>query len=292
MMKILDLKLTKAYYKLTKPGIIRGNAVTATAGFLLGADGRFMLASYLWMLIGLSLIIASACVFNNYIDRDIDKKMARTKKRGFVTGEVSVKGALVYGTILGFLGTISLFYFANRLALGIALGGFFIYVVLYGLAKRRSVHGTIVGSFAGAAPILTGYVAATNHFDGAGLILFLILVLWQMPHFYAIAIYRQDDYAAANLPVLPVKTSVENAKVQIILYTAFFTISAMSLSLLGFAGKTYLFVASILGISWLVRGVRGLNAPDTRVWARKMFVHSLIIITVLCLAISLNSVLP
>src|SRR5579872_2970145 len=181
------------YYKLTKPGIVYGNVFTTIAAFLFAIRWRFesfqSIELFLATVFGISFVIGSACVFNNYLDRDIDKRMERTQKRALVTGAISTRSALMYGTILGLVGFILLGVFVNVLTALIALVGFIFYVILYGIAKRGSHWGAVVGSVSGAVPIVVGYTAVTNQLDLTALILFLVLVFWQMPHFYAIAIY-------------------------------------------------------------------------------------------------------
>ena len=286
------MSVIRAYYYLTKPGIIRGNAVVAAAGFLLASKGHINLLVLLATLVGLSLVIGSSCVFNNYIDRGIDAKMSRTKRRALVTQSISVRSAIIYAVILGLIGSTVLALYTNLLTLGLALFGFFAYVVMYGIGKRRSVHGTVVGSISGALPPVVGYTAVTGRLDAGALILFLILVLWQMPHFYAIAIYRLDDYAAANIPVLPLAHGLRATKIQILVYIVAFILAAWSLSLFGYAGITYLVVSLALGAAWLALGLRGFNNANDNDWARKMFRFSLVVITGLCVMVSLNSLLP
>lgn len=244
------------------------------------------------MLGGLSLIIASACVFNNYIDRDIDRLMDRTKHRALAAGSIAVHAAIIYASLLGLAGAALLGIFTNRLTLAIALLGFFFYVVVYGFFKRRSIYGTIVGSISGAVPPVVGYCAVTGHFNHTALILFLILVFWQMPHFYAIAMYRLDDYAAAKIPVLPIKKGMHAAKLQILLYIIAFTIAAAALSLFGHAGYTYLIVAVFLGLTWLGFGLKDFSNDSDKFWGRKMFFVSLAVITALSIMISINAWLP
>jgi len=282
----------KTYFSLIKPGIIRGNAIAATAGFLLASKGQIHFNLGIAMLTGLSLVIASACVFNNYIDREIDAKMARTNQRALVRGAISVRAAIIFGSILGVAGAAILGVFTNLLTLAISLFGFFAYVVLYGIWKRRSAIGTVVGSISGAVPPVVGYVAVTGRLDVAAGILFLIIVLWQMPHFYAIAIYRLSDYTAANIPVLPSKQGIRATKIQMLAYIVAFTVAAASLYLLGYAGVAYLVVTLMLGLVWLALGLSGFAAANDTLWAKQMFKYSLVVITGLCLVISLNTVLP
>jgi protoheme IX farnesyltransferase len=241
-------------------------------------------------LIGLSFVIASACVFNNYIDRGIDEKMARTKNRALVRKLISPRSAIIYGTILGLIGTLILFLYTNPLATFLALTGFFFYVVVYGIWKRRSVYGTLVGSISGAVPPVVGYCAVSNNFDIGAIIFFIILVLWQMPHFYAIAIYRRNDYAEASIPVLPVKKGIYTTKMHMLLYIAAFIVASIALTIFGLTGYVYLVVMSLLGLKWLLLCTEGFRAEDDDLWARKMFKFSLIVITLLCLMIAVDVV--
>lgn len=280
--------MLKDYYLLTKPGIIRGNIVTATAGFLLASKGDVHYWTLLYLLIGLSLVIACGCVFNNYIDRDIDRKMARTKKRALVEGRIDARLALMYGALLGIIGLYVLVKDVNAKTALIGVVGLFFYVVVYGYVKRRSYYGTIVGSISGATPPLAGYVAVTNHFDPAAWLLFLILVFWQMPHFYAIAIYRLKDYKAAGIPVLPLEKGISTTKVHIMVYIVAFTIAMLALSALSYTGSVYAIVAGLIGLGWFSFGLRGFRSPDSQHWARSMFFVSLLALTLWCVAVGLS----
>jgi heme o synthase len=284
--------LLSAYYRLAKPGIVYGNAITAAGGFFLASKRHFDIDLFLAMLLGLSFIIGSACVFNNYIDRDIDKKMDRTKKRALVSGDISVRNALIYAVLLGLSGAAILGLFTNWLALRVALAGLFAYVVVYGIAKRRTVHGTVIGSISGAVPPVVGYTAVTKHLDGGALLLFIILVCWQMPHFYAIAIYRSKDYAAAHIPVLPLVSGVRNTKLQMTAYILAFTAASIALAGFGYAGTTYLVVMILVSLAWLKLAFQGFNTKDDNAWARKLFRFSLIVTLVFSLMISTNAWLP
>jgi protoheme IX farnesyltransferase len=281
----------KKYYELAKPGIIYGNAITAIAGYFLAARGHGNLWVILGLVVGISLVMASACVVNNYIDRGIDIKMARTKKRALVTGYVSVRQALVYAAILGVAGFSTLAYWTNLLTTIIACVGFVFYVFIYAIAKRRSVHGTLVGSIAGAIPPLAGYCAMRNNIDLGAVLVFMILVLWQMPHFYAIALYRSEDYAAADIPVLPLKAGIEATKQQIIRYVVAFILATALLTAYGYTGYFYLIVMLIVGLAWLKICLQGFQAPNEKVWGRKVFRFSLIVIMVLSLMLSIGGLI-
>lgn len=218
--------------------------------------------------------------------------MARTKNRALVQGRVSKQSVILFAIILGIIGIAILGLYTNGLTLTLALLGYIFYVAVYGFYKRKSVHGTLVGSISGALPPVIGYCAVSDRLDGAALILFLILVCWQMPHFYAIAMYRSKDYAAAAIPVLPVVNGVQTAKKQMLLYTIGFVLAALSLMIFGYAGIFYGVFAATLGAAWIALALQGFKASDNNAWAKKMFFTSLIIILVLCTAISVDSFIP
>ncbi len=281
--------MLRAYYALTKPGIIYGNLITTAAGFFLASRGAINLGLLIAIVAGTSLVIASACVFNNYIDRSIDVVMERTKRRALVAGTISAPRALVFGVILGLLGGFVLLRYTNWLTFAIGIIAFVDYVVLYGVAKRRSVHGTIVGSIAGAAPVVAGYTAVTGRLDAAAVILFLILVFWQMPHFYAIAIYRLKDYKAAQLPVLPAARGIRATKVQIVVYMAAFMAATLALSVYGYTGYVYTIGMIVIGLVWLGKGIAGFSSANDTKWARQVFLFSLVVLLSFSILVSLGA---
>ena len=279
----------KHFIQITKPGIIFGNVLSVAGGFFLASKGHVDFALFLVAMIGTSLVVASGCVFNNCIDRDIDLKMERTKNRVLVQGLVSLKLALVYATVLGVVGVGLLYFKANPLAALCAVIGFVIYVGFYSLyLKRKSVHGTLVGSLSGAMPPVIGYVAVSNSFDLAALTLLVMFSLWQMPHSYAIAIFRFNDYLAASIPVLPVKRGIRVAKLHILIYILAFLVATLMLTFCGAAGLNYLAVAAAMGMYWLYMAWSGYKAKDDTVWARTLFVFSIFTITALSVAMSLD----
>lgn len=280
--------MIKDYYLITKPGIIYGNAVTVVAGFLLASRGDISWLLLLATLVGLSLVVASGCVFNNYIDRDIDALMERTKNRTMAQGRIPPRSALVYASVLGLIGLGILYFYTNFLAMAAALVGLFVYVVVYSLwLKRTSTHGTIIGSISGAIPPVVGYLAVSNSIDPGAGILFFILALWQMPHSFAIAIYRLSDYINASIPVLPAEKGIYMTKVHMLIYVTFFVIASLALSVFGYAGQLYFYVMILFGLAWFLLCVKGffIKTTDNKNWARNMYIFSIIIIVMFCLAI-------
>lgn len=284
--------MLKKYYWLTKPGIIYGNLLTAIGGFLFGFSGSLAILSLLAVMAGTALVIGSACVVNNYLDRKLDAKMARTKTRALVDGTISPHSALTFAVVLGLLGFLVLIFGTNPTTVIVGAIGYIDYLVLYSFAKRRSTFGTLVGSIAGATAVTAGYTTATGQFDGGALLLFLIMVTWQMPHFYAIAMFRRSDYAAAGLPVLPVKKSAISVKRRIITYICAYLIAVAALTVFGYAGYTYLVVMLLFGLNWLRLGAQGFKVKDDIAWARNMFKFSLIVLLGFSLLISLDAWLP
>ncbi|MEY4475727.1 MAG: hypothetical protein RL248_1494 [Pseudomonadota bacterium] len=281
--------MIKQYLQVTKPGIIFGNLISVVGGFLLASKGVIDCPLFLATLIGVSLVVASGCVFNNYIDRDIDGIMERTKNRVLVKGLIDPKVSLIYASVLGIAGMLLLYVVANPLAMWLAVIGFVIYVGVYSLyIKRKSVYGTLIGSLSGAAPPVIGYCAVTGQLDMGALILLLIFSLWQMPHSYAIAIFRFKDYQAANIPVLPVIKGISVTKNHIILYILAFMVATLMLTLSGYAGYKYLVVAAAVSVWWLGMALRGYKATNDSVWARKLFVFSIIAITSLSVMMSVD----
>jgi len=276
------------YYLLTKPGIIMGNLFTVAAGFLLASGGVMYFGLFFATMLGLAFIMASACVFNNYIDRPLDMKMERTKNRALVTGLISGKHAILFAIGLAVIGNIILFYFTNFLTVIVAAIGFFVYVVLYSFWKSKTVYGTAIGSIAGAVPPVVGYCAVSNQFDLGAIILFSMLVLWQMPHFFAIAIFHYDDYAAAGIPVLPIEKGFYVTKVHMILYIIAFIFAAALLTVFNYTGYVYLAFMLVIGLSWLALSIKGFSSTNNLAWGKNMFYLSLVMIGIICLLIPLD----
>lgn len=261
------------------------------AGFLLASDGSVDFRSWGLVLLGTALVIASACVVNNVIDREIDSHMTRTERRALVVGAVRPDHALAYAALLGLSGLTVLALYVNLLTAAIGLTGFIAYTVFYSYAKRRTSHGTLVGTISGATPPVAGYTAATDRLDATALLLFLILVFWQMAHFYAIALYRAKEYKQAGLPVLPIVKGSRRTMTEIIVYIVLFMVACVTLSALGYAAISFGVTIFLLGTVWLYRGwsLRSQPAED---WGLKMFLFSLITLVVTALLLASSHWLP
>lgn len=285
--------MLKHYWQVIKPGIIAGNLVSFLGGFFLASRGQPNIVLLLTTATGLSLVIASACVLNNCADRDIDRRMQRTRNRVLARGLMSPWTAIVYASVLGLTGAALLLATGRLLPFMLAMAGFAVYAGAYSLyLKRHSVHATLIGSLSGAAPPLVGYCAANGRFDLGALILLLIFALWQIPHFYAIAIYRLEDYRAAAIPVLPAKRDVATTKRHMVCYMFAFVAATLMLRYSEYAGDIYLAMIAATGLGWLLLAWKGYSGEDDRVWARKIFVYSLVAVMVLSGAMSVDPVTP
>jgi protoheme IX farnesyltransferase len=282
-------ELIKNYLRVAKPAIVFGNLITAAGGFFLAARGQIDFGLLLPVVGGISLVVASGCVFNNLIDRSLDRKMVRTRNRVLARRLISPKTAFCYAALLGIGGTVLTQAAANMLSVAIVLTGFAVYVGVYSLyLKRHSVYGTLIGSLAGAAPPLAGYCAVSGRFDLGALILLSIFSLWQMPHCYAIAIFRRDDYAAAAIPVLPVKQAMPAVKKHILGYILAYIAATLMLAFGGYTGYSYLAVAAALGLFWLYLAWSGYKTTNERLWAKKLFVFSILNIFALSVMMSID----
>ncbi|MBI4033465.1 protoheme IX farnesyltransferase [Candidatus Saccharibacteria bacterium] len=279
------------YFSLIKPERTITNTITAVAGYLFASRWEIDLLEFTSLITGLTLIIASANVLNNYLDRGLDSKMARTKNRALPSGRVSASGAIAYAVALGLAG-FGILAYTNWLTLAIIAMAYFSYVVVYGFAKRHTVHGTLIGTIPGSASLVAGYTAVTGRLDSAALILFVIMLAWQMVHFYAIATYRLRDYATAKIPVMPVKRGVELTKRYMLAYLIIFIFAANLLTWEDYTGYIYLSAVGLLGLLWLRVVLRGFHVKNNEQWAREVFKFSLVVLLVMSVSLAVGPILP
>lgn len=271
---------------LVKMGIVDSNTIAAFAGLWLAmhfTNTPFLenITTVIFLVVGVAAIIAGAGCWNNYFDRDIDGLMERTKDRPTITGRITPKTTLVAFIVLTILGEILLFM-TTPLAGIFGLIGVFLYNVVYTMwAKRKLVSNTIIGSFSGAMPPLIGWFAITPTIQQPAIMLFLLMFCWQPAHFYAIAIRRKDDYAAAGIPMLPVVKGVERGRKSILLWVGFLTI--LPFFMFDF-GIVYVILATVLNVIWIVLGLRGYKTAEPYKWATLMFIYSLNYLVILFVA--------
>ncbi|UVI31712.1 heme o synthase [Paenibacillus spongiae] len=266
----------KEYVALTKPGIIRLNTFAAFGGFWVASKWHIDWWLLLYMLVGSGLTMASACVLNNYWDRELDKKMERTKNRALPTNRLNPTNVLIYGIVLGIIGLAVLFILVNPLTGWLGLLGFFVYVVIYTMwLKRSSTWSTSIGGISGAMPPVIGYTAVTNEVDAGAWILFALLFLWQPPHFWSIGIRRVEEYRKAGYPLLPVVKGIKRTKLQMIPYTLLLIPTGIFMYAYDYAGIFFLIVSVLGGVIWLVQTLMGMNTSDDTKWARTNFMISI-----------------
>ncbi|MFJ7979213.1 heme o synthase [Lysinibacillus xylanilyticus] len=268
-----------------KTGIIKSNLIPMWAGLTLGMYKNKMtfvenIPEIIFATIGSALVIGAAGAFNNVYDRDIDAIMPRTQSRPTVTGEMSAKSALTLAFAMLIIGAAVL-ALASPLAAGFGLLGVFLYVVPYTMwTKRHTIYNTEIGSIGGAIPALIGWAAVSTDITHPAILgLFLVMVIWQMPHFYAIAIRKHADYEAAGVPMLPVVKGMRRTYYQTNFYLILLILSSL---LFGTLSVGIMLVALLLSIAWLVMSIYGYHSNKDQIkWATKMFVFSLIHMTIL-----------
>lgn len=280
-----DTSLFADFKALVKMGIINSNLITTFAGFWLAiyfTDATFTTNwdIFLLTMIGTALVIAGGCIMNNWYDVDIDPVMSRTKKRPTVTGNISLNTALTMGIATTVLG-LTLLLFTTTVAAAIALFGWFTYVVLYTMwSKRRYTLNTAIGSFSGAVPPLIGWAAINPELHIVAVVLFLIMFIWQTPHFLALAMKKSMEYESAGIPMLPVVYGFEITKRQIVVYIACLLPLPFFLASLG---TTFMIIATLLNLGWLAMGIGGFFMKDDLKWANMIFIYSLNYLTILFL---------
>lgn len=275
-----------------KTGIIKSNLIPMFAGLTLAMYknqyGLFeKLPEVIFATVGSALVIGAAGAFNNVYDRDIDSVMERTKNRPTVTGVMPVKNTIILAVVMSVLG-LGILCAASPLASLMGFLGLFFYVVPYTMwTKRRTVWNTEVGSISGAIPPFIGWAAISNDiFHPASLGLFIVMVIWQMPHFYAIAIRKHVDYKAASVPMLPVAKGMRRTYIQSNIYLVLLIASSVLFSPLSIG---IALVALLLGIAWLALSMYGYRNMEQDKWAKIMFIYSLLYMMILFFTVILYS---
>jgi len=274
-------------WQLTKPKITRMNVLMTFGGLALaGAPLKSWLV--FWTILGTGLAVASANSLNMYIERDLDGLMERTANRPLPKKRMAPKVALSFGIVLGILSLLVLQLTVNTVTTLIAGLAILLYVLVYTPMKRTSPLALIVGAIPGAAPPLMGWTAYTGTIDLPGLVLFAILLVWQLPHFIAIALYRQDDYERAGVKAVPIVRGDRVAKAQALAWTTALVPLSLMLVPLQVAGAFYGAVALAAGLWFLSWSIRGMSGEAGVPWARKFFFASLIYLPVLVLSLVID----
>lgn len=276
------------YWQLTKPSITLLVVVTGLPAMIMAARGMPSLSSIVLTLGGTALASGAAAAMNMYIDRDIDVIMERTRKRPLPAEKIEPKQALYFGLVLSVLATLVLAIGVNLLTAALAVASILFYVGFYtGYLKRATPQNIVIGGAAGAVAPLMGWAGVTGEIGLPAWLLFLVIFLWTPPHFWALALYRADDYAEAGVPMMPVVYGPEATRIQMVLYSLLMLPTTLVLYPLGEAGLLYLASAAVLGILFLVLAVRLWLKPDPKA-SMKLFGFSILYLLLLFIILTVD----
>jgi heme o synthase len=280
------------YVALTKPRIIELLLVTTVPTMVVAQGGLPPLGLMVATVVGGTLAAAGANAVNMYVDRDIDTLMHRTRGRPLVTGEIEPSRALAFALALEVVAFIELWALVNLLSAVLALSATAFYVFVYTLwLKRTSTNNIVIGGAAGAVPVLVGWAAVTGSLGLAPLVLFAIIFVWTPPHFWALAIRYRDDYAAAEVPMLPAVSSLATVARRILAYTVALWACSLLFAEVAGMGLVYWGSAIVLGAVFVLHAVR-LGGDATPERAMKLFGWSITYITLLFGAMALDQFVP
>ena len=264
------------FWALTKPNVVALIVFTAVVGMFLAVDGLPPARQAIIGSIGIWLASASAAAINHLLDARIDALMARTSHRPLPTGQLSPRQVLVFALSIGALSMLLLVAFVNVLTAVLTFFALIGYAVIYTMfLKRATPQNIVLGGAAGAAPPVLGWAAVTGDVHPYALLLFLIIFIWTPPHFWALAIYRREDYARAAVPMLPITHGVEYTRWHVLFYTILLVLVTLLPYLTGMTGLIYLGGAVVLGAGFLYYAVRMLNPPNEQ-FAMETFRYSII----------------
>lgn len=269
------------YIILAKPGIIALVLITTMTGIYIGNRGLPDISIIFWTLFGTGLAASGAAILNNFYDRDIDMLMKRTSSRPMPMGSIRPSTALIFGVIFIVISFLTLSYFVNLLSASLAMAAAFVYVIVYThFLKRTTPDATVIGGISGALPPVVGYTAISGRIDFDAIILFLIMFIWQPPHFWFLAIKHAEDYRKANIPTMPVSKGIFETKVKILVFNAvLFPVSLLPF-FYGVAGRAYLATALFMNLLYIASSVRLLfSKKDKNVF--RFFHYSIIYLAVI-----------
>ena len=285
------LPLLGDFLALTKPRVMSLLLVSAVAGAFLGAQSTPSLKIIIAVIIGGALASGGAASLNMAYESELDKKMGRTKNRPVAEGRIAGNTAILFGIALNVGSFVILTLMANMLAAGLAIAGTLLYFGLYTvILKRTTTQNIVIGGAAGAVPPLVGYAASAGTVDLSAWYLFVIIFFWTPPHFWALAIMIKDDYARANIPMMPVVMGIKHTTKQILLYTAVLSVLTI---LFGFVSQTlgwiYTIGSASLNLILFWYAYRLFKGPD-RLAATKLYKYSLLYLALFFLLVMIDSV--
>ena len=269
------------YFALTKPRVVLLAAFCALIGMLLATDGPLPWTLLGAGLAGISLLAGAGFAFNCLIERSIDARMARTRARPLARGEVGVTGTIIFAGVIGGIGAALLYWAVNPLTMWLTMATFVGYAVIYTvLLKPATPQNIVIGGASGAMPPVLGWAAVANEVTAPALVLFLIIFVWTPPHFWALALYRIEDYRRSGLPMLPVTHGPEFTRLNVLLYTVLLVAVSVMPYMIRMSGLFYLLSALVLGGVFLWYAWRlWRNYSDAL--ARKTFSYSIFYLSAL-----------
>lgn len=280
------------YLELCKPKVVALMVFTAWGGMLLASPGDLPWRAFVFGTLGIAFAAGAAAALNHVVDRRIDARMRRTRRRPLPAGHLEVRQCLGFALVLGGLGLGLLWWQVNTLTAVLTLFSLLGYAVVYTMyLKHATPQNIVIGGAAGATPPLLGWTAVTGQVDPYALVLFLIIFTWTPPHFWALAIYRKDEYAKAGVPMLPVTHGEDYTRLQILLYTILLVGVTLLPVGIGENGALYLLGALALGAGFLRHALRLLcrKTPES---ALKTFLYSVIYLPLLFACLALDRYLP
>ena len=281
------MNLLRSYYVLCKPNVVYMMLICALVGMLLAEESVTSVTNIVVALIGIALCSGSAAAINQVIDRKADAAMTRTDQRPLPQGELSATHASSFAFVIGVAGALILYLYINTLTMILTIASLIGYAFIYTVyLKRATPQNIVIGGLAGAAPPLLGWAAISNTIDPYALLLVLIIFVWTPPHFWALAIYRKDEYAKESIPMLPVTHGVAFTKLQIVLYTIILFIVSILPYIVLMSGGIYLISAVILSSMFMYYSIKLYFSSDDEI-AMKTFNFSiyyifLIFVALLC----------
>lgn len=282
------MRLLKSYYLLCKPNVVYMMLICALVGMLLAEESVSSISRIFIALIGIAFCSGSAASINQVIDRKADASMTRTDQRPIPQGELSAVHASTFALVIGLTGALILYFFINTLTMILTLASLIGYAFIYTVyLKRATPQNIVIGGLAGAAPPLLGWASISNTVDPYALLLVLIIFVWTPPHFWALAIYRKDEYAKESIPMLPVTHGVAFTKLQIVLYTIILFIVSVLPYIVLMSGWIYLFSAITLSSMFMYYSIK-LYYSDDNAFAMKTFNFSIYYIFLIFVALLLD----
>ncbi len=282
---MLELAATRInwrdYLELCKPKVVALILFTAAVGMFLSTEGWVPFNAWFWGLIGIGLAASAGAALNHWVDQEIDARMERTQARPLPQGNIGAYNAVVFALSLAAFSMLILVVFVNTLTAALTLASMVGYAVIYTMfLKRTTPQNIVLGGAAGAAPPVLGWTAVTGELHSEALLLFLIIFIWTPPHFWALAIKRRDDYARAEVPMLPVTHGIALTKLHVLLYTILLVIITMMPFVVRMSGTIYLAGAVALGIGFVYYALKLYRAEGDQ-FAMKTFGYSIFYLSAL-----------